>query len=119
MEATTKKRKSLGQPGPLPKRRCNKCRKVFSTVYSKNRHENKKRDCSKGAIKQRQKEKNERRKIQNKTYYLRRKWHISLKHDSLIEVLDKLLLQIPGGCISTSPITLYQLEQRLRALNRE
>eukprot|EP00644_Phytophthora_capsici_P003577 jgi/Phyca11/116581/e_gw1.31.518.1 len=112
MEATTKTRKSLGQSGPLPKRRCNKCRKVFSTVYSKNRH--KKRDCSKGAIKQRQKGKKERRKIQNRTYYFRRKWSISLKHDSLIEVLDKLLQQIPGGCTSTPPITLYQLEQRLR-----
>ncbi|ETP16389.1 hypothetical protein F441_08993, partial [Phytophthora nicotianae CJ01A1] len=45
----------------------------------------------------------ERRKSQNKAYYLRRKWGISLTHDPLSKILDTLLSKIPDAKVSGLP----------------
>ncbi|ETI42973.1 hypothetical protein L914_11530, partial [Phytophthora nicotianae] len=53
--------------------------KVFASCYSIKRHlKKKKKKCDQRSKARRTNEKKERRKIQNKTYYIRRKWNISL-----------------------------------------
>ncbi|KAE9360406.1 hypothetical protein PR003_g236 [Phytophthora rubi] len=75
-------------------RRCSSCKKVFSTKYLKQRHLAKKRGCSKRAVAQRALDKKEKkRKSQNKTYYLRRKWGISLGKDPGLRDEDRVRTQ--------------------------
>ncbi|ETI46583.1 hypothetical protein F443_09034 [Phytophthora nicotianae P1569] len=71
------------------------------------------------AKKKRVVERKERRKSQNKAYYLRHKWGISLTHDPLSKILDTLLSKIPDTKVSGLPASEAQLNFRLQRLNRK
>ncbi|ETP16402.1 hypothetical protein F441_08992, partial [Phytophthora nicotianae CJ01A1] len=103
MAATNTKAKAPTGRGSIATRRCSTCKKVFASQYSKTRHLKKKFGCSKTAKKKRVAERKERRKSQNKAYYLRRKWGISLTHDPLSKILDTLLSKIPDAKVSGLP----------------
>ncbi|ETN16343.1 hypothetical protein PPTG_06503 [Phytophthora nicotianae INRA-310] len=72
----------------------------------------KKKKCDQRSKARRTNEKKERRKIQNKTYYIRRKWNISLSH--VVKVLDVLLSKIP----EKSEVVSANLSERLRLLKQ-
>ncbi|ETK83319.1 hypothetical protein L915_11439 [Phytophthora nicotianae] len=77
-------------------------------------HLKKKKKCHKCSKARRANEKKERRKIQNKTYYIRRKWNIALALMSTSKVLDVFLSKIPESSemesanLSESPRLLKQ-----------
>ncbi|KAF4041938.1 hypothetical protein GN244_ATG05762 [Phytophthora infestans] len=102
------------KPKKAADKRCSKCKKTFASSYSMKRHLKKKNKCDKRSVKKRVAEKKARRKVQNKAYYTRRKWNISLARMPTSKVLDVLLSEIPG----TSEIVSLNLAERLCLLKQ-